>query len=218
MRRLMLSASVVAAALNAAPALAKGEPSKASVGITAGSLGVGPEGSVTVRGDVAVRANATFLNVSRNFNSDDLTYGGRVKLGSIGFMLDYHVAGSGFVLSGGARINKNKIYATVTPADDIDFGSNFYTPAQVGTLDTHADFKPIAPTFTVGYSGHLRKGVKLGIEAGAMFMGGARVKPITASGGGIAAADLEAERQSLQSDVSKYKVYPVLQLSVGYHF
>lgn len=45
-----------------------------------------------------------------------------------------------------------------------------------------------------------------------------RLRDFTASGGGVAAADLEAERLSLQKDVDGYKVYPILQLTLGYRF
>lgn len=214
----VLFAATAIAAIAGSPAHAKGEPSKVAVGVTAGSLGVGPEASVTVGRDVAVRSNVTFLNFSRNFDSDDVTYGGRVKLASVGLMLDYHIGGSGFFLSGGARLNRNKANAFATPTSSTFIGDREYTPAQIGTLNASADFAPIAPVLTTGYSGRLTKGLKFGIEAGAMFMGGARFSPVTASGGGVQQADLSIERDRLKGDVSKYKVFPILQLSLGYHF
>lgn len=54
-----------------------------------------------------------------------------------------------------------------------------------------------------------------------------KIKPLTISGtcatstaGPCAniAADLEAERQSVNDDIDGYKVYPILQVTVGYRF
>ncbi|MGR6329317.1 hypothetical protein ACU5AX_09650 [Sphingomonas sp. XXL09] len=202
----------------ASPALARGEPAKIAVGVTAGTLGVGPEASFALSPAFVVRGNATFFTLSHDFDSDYVHYDGKAKFGSAGLMLDYHVAGSGFFLSAGARLNKNKARATATPTDAVTIGDGEYTPAQVGTLKARADFTPIAPVASLGYSGHLTKGFKIGIEAGAMLQGSARVEPISYTGTLIDPQDLEDERKSLRDDLHKYKVFPILQLSAAYHF
>jgi hypothetical protein len=208
----------LAAVAAASPALARGEPAKGSVGITAGTLGIGPEASVALGNTFAVRSNVTFFNLSHDFDSDDVNYSGTARFRSVGLMIDYHVGGSGFFVSAGARLNKTHAHAYATPTTLTEIGDEDYTPAEVGTLHAHAGFKPIAPTLSLGYSGHLTKGLKLGIEAGAMFQGGLRVKSLTASNKGVDPDDLEAERQSVEEDAAKYKVYPILQLTAGYHF
>jgi hypothetical protein len=211
----VLASAAVAAA---SPALARGEPAKGSVGITAGTLGIGPEASVAFGNSFAVRSNATFFNLSYDLDSDEIGYSGEARFRSVGLMVDYHVGGSGFFVSAGARLNKNHAHAYATPTTLTAIGDEEYTPAEVGTLHAHADFKPIAPTLSLGYSGHLTKGLKLGIEAGAMFEGALRFKSLTASNKGVDPDDLEAERRSLEEDAAKYKVYPILQLTAGYRF
>jgi hypothetical protein len=208
----------LAAVIAASPALARGEPAKGSVGMTAGTLGIGPEASVALGNTFAVRSNVTFFNLSHDFDSDDVRYNGKARFRSVGLMVDYHVGGSGFFVSAGARLNKNHAHAYATPTTITEIGDEEYTPAEIGTLHAHADFKPISPTLSLGYSGHLTKGLKLGIEAGAMFEGALRVKSLTASNNGVDTDDLEAERQSVEKDAAKYKVYPILQLTAGYHF
>jgi hypothetical protein len=208
----------LAAVAAASPALARGEPAKGSVGITAGTLGIGPEASVALGNTFAVRSNVTFFDLSHDFDSDQINYSGTARFRSVGLMVDYHVGGSGFFVSAGARLNKTHAHAYATPTTPTEIGDEDYTPAEVGTLHAHAGFKPIAPTLSLGYSGHLTKGLKLGIEAGAMFQGGLRVKSLTASNKGVDSDDLEAERQSVEEDAAKYKVYPILQLTAGYHF
>ena len=215
----MACSAALVAMLFAVPASADTTaPARIGVGVTAGSLGIGPEVSYAITKQLAVRGNITFLDISHTFNSGDVSYNGSAHLGSGGLMLDYHPGGSGWFLSAGARVNKNKVRANATPPSSATINGTYYTSAQVGTLNATADFAPLAPTLSAGYSGQLKHGLHFGIEAGAMFGGGARMQPITASGGGIAQADLDQERANLQNDVNKYKVYPILQLSLGYRF
>ena len=210
--------ALAAYVLTAAPAYARGEPARVAVGVTAGSLGIGPEASLALGNQFAVRGNVTLFTLSHGYDSDDIHYDGRATFGSAGLMVDYHIGGSGFFVSAGARLNRNRARVTATPTGVTEVGDTAYTPDQIGTLTARADFKPVAPTLSLGYSGHLTKGFKLGIEAGAMFQDSVRVKPFEYTGSYISAADLENERQSLQSDAGRYKIYPILQLTGAYHF
>ena len=207
--------AAIAAAFSA-PAMA--EDGKIGVGVTGGTLGVGPEVSIAASDTVAIRANATFLSVSRGFESSDIDYDGTAKLGSYGLMFDYHIGGGGFRLSAGARINNNRADVKATPTSAVGINDVTYAPSAIGTISGRGDFKSIAPALTLGYAGNLKKGLKFGFEAGALFQGSARIKSFKASGGGVLAADLEAERLSLQDDVDDFKIYPILQLSFGYRF
>jgi hypothetical protein len=56
------------------------------------------------------------------------------------------------------------------------------------------------------------------VEAGALFQGRVKLNRFTATTSLISAADLERERADLQDDVDDYKVYPILQLTLGYRF
>lgn len=189
-----------------------------SAGVTGGTLGIGPEVGYRLSETLGVRGNATFLSVGHGFDSDDIDYHGKIKLKSAGLMVDLYPFGGGFRVSAGARINGNNGSVTATPADDVEINGHNYTPTQVGTLAGKADTKNLAPALTLGYGGGFKSGFMFGVEAGALFQGKVRLNNFTASGGGVAAADLEAERQSLQQDVDDYKVYPILQLTLGYRF
>ena len=85
-----------------------------------------------------------------------------------------------------------------------------------------------APALTLGYGGGMTRGLTFGVEAGVLFQGSVKVKPLTITGScansappaGCAtlAADLETERLSVNDDIDGYKLYPILQVSVGYRF
>lgn len=214
----MLSAATMVAPVAAKEPGAGAGDGRFVVGITGGTLGIGPEAGFRPSEHVAVRANATFLSVGHGFHSNDIAYDGEVKLKSAGVMVDIFPFGGGFRLSAGARINGNKGHAHATPTSAVTIGKKTYTPAQIGTLEGNADVKSFAPALTVGYGGTMRSGFLFGVEAGALFQGNVRVHELTASNSGVPAAMLETERQSLQSRVDGYKVYPILQFMLGYRF
>lgn len=215
LRSSFLAATALVGFATATPAAA--EDGKITAAITGGTLGIGPEVSYQASDRIGVRGSLSLLTISHDFSSDDVDYAGKAKLKSGGVMLDFYPGSSGFRLSAGARINGNKAIAIATPASPVTINGTSYTPAQIGTLSGSLDFRSLAPVATLGFS-RKSKGFVLGMEAGAMFQGRARVAQFTASGGGVAAADLAAERDELQDDVSKFKVYPVLQFSLGYRF
>ena len=211
-------AAIAALGLGAAPAAAQSAPGHLYGGITGGTLGVGPELGYRFGEHVGVRANATFLDVSHGFDSGDLDYKGKAKLKSGGLMLDAFPFGGGFRISAGARRNANEGRVRATPNRSVTIGNTVYTPAMIGTIRGTADTKDFAPALTLGWAGHNRSGFTFGVEAGALFQGKVRLDRFTTTSNLIRPADLERERQDLQDDIDKYKVYPILQLTAGYRF
>lgn len=222
-------ALLAATALGSAPALANDTDHRVNVGVTAGTLGIGPELGFRLNETFGVRGNVTFFSLSHHVNSDDVRYDADFKLRSGGAMLDVYPFDSGFRISGGFRLNGNKVRGVGRPNDGLNFeiGGTVYTAEDIGELRAESDINDIAPALTLGYSGNLTNNVTLGIEAGALFQGSVEVKPLTITG--ICAtstvgpcadlrADLEAERLSLNEDIEDYKVYPILQLTLGYRF
>ncbi len=211
-------ASALATALAGGAAQAQTAATHFYGGITGGTLGIGPELGLRLNDHVGVRGNATFLGVSHSFDSNDLDYRGKVKLKSGGLMLDVFPFGNGFRISGGARLNGNDGRVRATPSGPVTVGNTTYTPAQIGTIRGTAETKNFAPALTLGWAGHNQQGFVFGVEAGALFQGKVRLNRFVASTNLIRPADLENERQDLQDDIDDYKVYPILQLTVGYRF
>ncbi len=197
--------------------------STVSVAVTAGTLGIGPEVGFRFADHIGIRGNATFLGVNADYDSDDITYDGKLKLKSFGAMVDVYPFGGSFRISGGARINKNYARLNATPTgSSVEVGDDVYTQAQVGTLTGRAEVKKFAPALTLGWSGSNRRGFMFGIEAGALFQGSVKVRDFTSTGtlqnNATFRASLEDERRDLQDDIDDYKVYPILQASIGWRF
>jgi hypothetical protein len=204
------------------PAQAQNAPSNFSLGVTAGSLGIGPEAGARINSTIGVRANASFLDFDHDFDVNDIDYTGKVKLESYGANIDLYPFDGGFRLSAGFRINRNQANAVATPSSSVTVGDATFTPVQIGTLTGNARTNDVAPTLTVGYAGGLTKGIKFGIDAGAMFQGSPTVGELQSTGrfanDPTFKAQLEKERQDLNNKVDDYKVYPILQLSLFYAF
>ncbi|MEG8015280.1 hypothetical protein [Sphingomonas sp. 22R3R2A-7] len=214
--------TMIPAAVAAQDALPADKGLGVAVGLTAGTLGIGPEVGFRISDHLGIRGNASFLGINGNYESDDLEYDGKIKLKSFGAMLDVYPMGGHFRISGGARINKSYVRLHAVPSQDVEIGDDVYTPAQIGILKGRAEVKNFSPALTLGWSGKNRKGFMFGFDAGVLFQGTIRVREFTATGelagDAVFTADLERERISLQDDVNDYKVYPILQLSVGYRF
>lgn len=191
-------------------------------GVTAGSLGIGPEITYRLSDSLAVRANATFFGFNQNVDTDGVEYDGNLKLRSFGAMLDFHPFRGGFRISAGARINSNKVRLKATPTTSVDIGDDTYTPAQIGVLSGDVEAKKFAPALTLGYGGGLTPGLKFGIEAGALFQGSPRVNRLQTTGTLASSATFQAslreEEREIEDDIKRFKVYPILQISLGYRF
>lgn len=207
---------------DAAPRATTADQGRFRVGLTAGTLGIGPEIGYRANRTIGVRANATFLSFDHSVKSNNVRYDGHANLKSGGVMLDLYPFGGGFFLSGGARINGNDGRLRATPQSTTTIGSTAFTPAQIGTISGRAEVKDVAPQLTLGYGGGLRHGLSFHFEAGALFQGAIRVRDF-ASNGTLAndprfLVELEKERLSTQRKVDDYKVYPIAQIGLKYRF
>lgn len=221
-------APVVAAMTMVAPATAQetsNDGPRIVAGVTAGTLGIGPELGLRLANHIGIRGNATFLNVGADFDSDDINYRGDLKLKSYGAMIDLYPFGGSFRISGGARINNNRVDVRATPSGSaiVTVGGEDFTAAEVGVLSGGADVKKkFAPALTLGWGGSKRKGFVFGIETGVLFQGEVQLRQFTATGTAANRADfqaaLEAERQDLQDDIDKVKIYPIAQVMIGWRF
>jgi hypothetical protein len=171
-----------------------------------------------------VRGSATFLGFGRDVESDGIQYNGDLKLRSFGGSVDFYPGGGGFRLSAGARVSRNRVelLAQPTAATSVQVGNTTYTGAQIGTLSGEVRAKNFAPTLTIGYGSGVGSGVYFGVDAGAMFQGSPRVRRLVATGPIATDAafqtQLANERVEIERDIDNFKIYPILQLGLGYRF
>lgn len=214
--------AMAAGLLLALPARAQDAARPFSLGVTGGSLGLGPEAGVRINPAIGLRASASFLDFGHDFDVNDIVYDGKVKLESYGANIDLYPLDNGFRVSAGFRVDHNRVNVSATPTVPVTVGDISFTPAQIGMLSGTVWAENFAPMLTLGYAGGLSKAVKFGVDAGAMFQGRPTVRDLNSTGmladDPIFVSQLARERQDLNDKMRDYKVYPILQLSLFYAF
>ena len=93
-----------------------------SVGIVAGTLGVGVEAAYNFGDHVALRVSADYLKISHSVNVDDIDYRGSFRPESLSALLDYYPFSFGFRLTGGAVVDRNAVELSATPTSNVIIG------------------------------------------------------------------------------------------------
>jgi hypothetical protein len=223
MKKTAIHLAIAALSLAAAPAFASGLGSL-DVGVTAGTLGYGPQvGMTIVPNKFDARLNFGYLSYSYNTTSNNVAYNGHLKLSNVGLLADWHPFAGAFRLTAGAFYNDNKFDLNGQPsgAGTYTFNGNTYTAAQAGTVNANVSFNSISPYIGFGFGdGGTGAGLHFTSDVGVMYQG----KPsasITATGAAAdpaLAADVAAAQTKLQSDLSSFQWYPVLQVGLDYRF
>jgi hypothetical protein len=188
------------------------------VGVKAGTLGLGVEGTFGLSQRVNLRVGFNDYSTSGDETASDIRYDGKLELGGIALLLDWHPFAGTFRLSAGLMQNNNALRLTATPTSNQTIGGTTYTPAEIGTLSGEVSFKSTAPYAGIGWGNAARHG-RFGVnfEVGAMFQGSPKVS-LTASGGAVSQVDLTSESQSAQADLDDFKIYPVIALGFSFRF
>ena len=195
-----------------------------AVGVSAGTMGIGLEGTTDITKNINVRALAAGFNYSKDGTSGtDITYKGTAKIFNAGILLDYYPFESGIRLSAGGMYNGTKVSLTGKPSSATNtytINGNTYTAAQVGSVSGDAKYEKIMPYVGIGFSNPIKGSkVTFGVDLGAMI--GKPTTELTASNptnDATLAADIAAEKAKLQHDANKLTAYPVLKFNVAYRF
>ncbi len=220
MRRIFLAALTApawlawAAAAQAAPAV------DVHAGTLGGGLGVA-FGVIPHRVDLRVGFNT--FNYSRTFNSGTVDYDGKVRFENAGALVDLFPFDGTFRLSLGLYYNNNKFDLTGKPNASGTYSINgpTYTVSQVGSLDGTVSFDNSSPYIGLGFGNPMRGGhVTFMFDVGAIYQGSPHVT-LTATGA-LAnpqlASDLSVTQQTTQTDMAKFRWWPVIQFGVGFRF
>jgi len=211
-----------AACLSSTNAFAQAEPGRVTVAVSGGTLGIGPEVGLRPSPILGLRASAGFLGLGHDVDVDDINYHGDLKLRSYGANADLYPFGNAFRISAGFRISRNRVDLVATPTQPVSIGGTTYSPEEIGTIEGRVKARKFAPTLTVGVARNLRKGLAWSLDAGVMFHGRPRTRDLTATGelatNPAFQADLLAEQADIEDKVDDYKIYPIVQLSIGYAF
>lgn len=194
-----------------------------AIGAKAGTLGLGGELTTDIVPQLNIRASVQWLSLELDREWEDVDYELDLDLLSPLLLLDWYPFGGSFRLSGGILFNESDVGLRAMPGEPVEIGGTTYTPAEVGTLTGRSDFNPIAPYVGIGWGNAVGRSKRLGLamDVGVAFIGSPGVN--LSATGPIASdptfqANLAEEEDEIEDDLSDFRFYPVLSLSLYYCF
>lgn len=191
------------------------------LGVTGGTLGIGPELNIKPQSwPVGLRLNYTTFDFDHDFSVDGVNYDGRLDLSSFGATLDLYPFKTGFRVSAGLRYSEDTIDLTGRTERDFRYRGYTIPGSALGTLHGEVSYNKIQPYLGFGYTYAFLGGrLPVSLDVGATYLGNPDVNLRTGSDvPAIAAAYVESKRRDLERKVDDYKFYPVVQLSIAYRF
>jgi hypothetical protein len=169
---------------------------------------------------VGLRAEANFMDLGRDFNSNGADYNAKLKFQNLGAYVDYFL-GDSFRLTGGLLLGKRKLEGKgVTTGGTVKINGTSY-PAPAGESVTVTDTFPDAtPYLGLGF-GHGQKSAGWGFYFDAGVAIGKGDTSVAVTPGLVTAAgqsNIDAEQAKVQDKLDKLKAFPVVKLGVTYGF
>ena len=192
------------------------------IGVKAGTLGIGVEGTWRPLPYIDLRLGANQYDYKDSGVYGGVNYDAEINLDT------YYVTGnlrfplSPFRLTGGLYSNGNEFNAVSGDNGAIILiGGDPYPADAVGTLSAAAAFDSTSPYLGVGFDFTVLGKVGLNLDFGMLWQGSPQ---IAMSSDGLLAGDptfeasLDAERAELEDELSDFKAWPVVSLGFVFNF
>ena len=192
------------------------------IGVKAGTLGIGVEGTWRPLPYLDLRVGANQFNYSDNGIYGGVNYDAEIDLDNYYVTGNFRFPLSPFRLTGGLYANGNEFNAV--SADNgaiILIGGDPYPADAVGTLSASAAFDSTSPYFGVGFDFTVFGKVGMNLDFGVLLQGSPQVSIGTdglLAGDPTFEASLDAERAELEDELSDYKAWPVVSLGFVFNF
>ncbi len=205
------------------PKTTPGDGSAGGVGLTvkAGTLGGGLEATIGASDYLGFRFGVNMMNAGPSLSQDEGTIKTDLDWLSYGALVDLHLFGGGFRISGGGLINKNKFKMTADLTKSVELNNQEY---YLDSLDGQVTFSELAPYVGIGYGNAVGADGRwhFSCDFGVMFQGSPTVSASAkASDPAIQPyvdEALAAEVADIQDDANAFKYYPVISVGVSYRF
>jgi hypothetical protein len=231
----MLVAGLMLSGLALAPLTSAGQEADyqpLSVGIEAGTLGLGGAVSWRFSDHFGIRGGVNYLNYEDDAREiEGITYDSELRLQSYPLALDiYPWKDRSFRITAGVLFNQNELTGTVPDPGGpgitfVDIGSgNYDVNADLSGMSVSAEQDEFSPFISIGGNFYLDKAKhwSIGGELGVAYTGSPEAtisigNPTTALTPGFQ-ADKAAEEAELEDKMEDYKFYPIVKLSLNFSF
>jgi hypothetical protein len=197
-----------------------------ALGVKGGTVGIGPELTFGISKYLNLRGGYNWANFTSKGKIEHVKYDLDFDMDNIPLMLDWHPFAGMFRISAGAYFQSDSyVKLEATPKKSTKIGNHHYGPEVMGTLKGRIDVEDdVAPYVGIGIGNAVMQDValSLSLDIGLLFQS-YDVK-LTSNGAGMYAKssafrdDLEKERKRIQDKADDWKIYPVVALSLAYHF
>jgi hypothetical protein len=190
--------------------------------VKASTNGLGADAIFNFHPKMGVRLGFERLSLKTDFifQEDAVDYATNLKFktGSVSLLFDYYLTEKIFV-SAGAGYNLFNVQLDGEAADVLQFGDIQIPKEKIGTFDIAVNPSlKISPYGGIGFGRTLglKKKVGFAFEMGGFFQGS---PDVTINSSGLLSPTSNPDQQQdvkLEKQVSQYKIYPVMKLSVSY--
>ncbi|SDR25123.1 hypothetical protein SAMN05443245_3938 [Paraburkholderia fungorum] len=214
--------SATIASIAAAAIALPGAVNAQEIYVHGGTLGAGVGGALSLNAWSGVHAEIEGFGLSHSFDVDGNRYDGHLKLLQGGAYLDlFPFVSSGFRVTAGALINDNRLSAQAQPNAQGEFkiGDDF-VPAVGPAPSATATLPRVMPYLGIGY-GHkpASKGFGLTFDLGVAYGRPRTTYNVPAIYSMLTSqANIDQEEQNISNKLSRYKLYPAVQIGLSYRF
>lgn len=217
------TASVLKPVVVADKPIPEAEGSAGGVGLTvkAGTLGAGLEATVGVNDFLGFRFGVNMMNFGPSIDQDEGTINTDLDWLSYGPLVDWHMFGGGFRVTGGGLINKNKFNLKADLTESVTLDGREYS---LSDLSGEVTFNELAPYVGFGYGNAVGADGRwhFSCDFGVMIQGEPQVTATaTASDPALQPyvdQALAVEVADIQDQASAFQFYPVISVGVSYGF
>ncbi|NGP88891.1 hypothetical protein [Fodinibius halophilus] len=190
-----------------------------SVGVKAGTMGVGGEITTSINKNFNARLSGMFFSYTHSgvYTDDnpDIKHESDLNTTSVGGIVDYFPFQNSVKLSGGLFYHSFTVTGDATPNESYTLDGKTFQPEELGTLSANLDYKSkIVPYAGIGIGNPLAKGSKLkfNVEIGTVYTNSPQV---TIQGKGMIAPTAQQD-QRFQDGLKDFKFHPVLNIGLSY--
>ncbi|MGZ8255830.1 MAG: hypothetical protein ACXWVT_13335 [Burkholderiaceae bacterium] len=207
--------------------LGAGAAQAAGVGLRAGTTGLGADLGFSLIPTLSARVGYSGLSYSTTVDQTDVKYDGRLRLSNLNLLLDFSPLPGPFRVTGGFIFNDNKIDLTGEPSSGTyTINGVTYPAAAIGNLSGSVKSgNRAAPYLGIGYGNVAGFGVNFYFDLGVMFQGTPSASLAATCGAALPAAqcsqlqaNVAAEQNRLQNEISAFKYYPVANIGITIGF
>jgi len=207
------------------------EEGRSGVGITGkvGTLGLGAELNVAFSDSFGARLGLNAFTYKYNANSSSVNYDFKLQLQTVSALADWYPFEGSFRTSAGLFYNNNKTTLNAVPGTSgYTINGVTYTATDVGSLQGTMAFNKVAPYLGIGWGNPVAKDKGWGMttDIGVLFQGSPKTSLVATCGTAIAGtptctqlqSDAAAENTKLETDLKKFKLWPVISIGISYQW